>query len=195
MRGRGGRIAMLVLAGGMAAGMAGGAVSAECRQALAIGLDRSGSVDPAEHALMVEGMAAALEDPGVRSDFLALPGSPVALAIFEWSGERFQRLILDWTVIDSAAALDAVAGRLRTQSPVEAPTGTAVGSAIVYAEALLARSPGCRRLTLDLAGDGRSNAGPAPDAVRFAPAGRQGTVNAWLSGCPRAGGVNPGWPS
>ncbi|MFN0115332.1 MAG: DUF1194 domain-containing protein [Paracoccaceae bacterium] len=174
-----------------AAGMATPA-AAGCRLALAIGLDRSGSVDPDETRLMVEGMASALEDEGVRAAFLALPGSPAELAIFEWSGERYQRLVLDWTQVGTEGDLDRIALRLRTQSPVEPPTETAVGSALLYGAAKLAERPGCRRLTLDLAGDGKSNAGPPPETLDFAPAGRTATLNALVIGLPEGRGADPG---
>ncbi len=164
----------------------------DCRLALAIGLDRSGSVDAGEVRLMVEGTALALEDPLVRAAFLDLPGHPVELAVFEWSGPGYQRLLIDWTKVDSPGALDSVASSLRAEMPGSPPSETAVGSAITYAEALLDQRSGCWRLVLDLAGDGKSNAGPAPDAVPFAPGGRPGTVNALVVGIPEGRGGDPG---
>ena len=40
---------------------------AECRQALALGLDVSGSVDAREYRLQLDGVAGALDDPAVRA--------------------------------------------------------------------------------------------------------------------------------
>jgi hypothetical protein len=165
---------------------------AECRQALIIGLDRSGSVDAEEERLMVEGLARALEDDEVQNAFLALPGIPVDLSIFEWSGARYQRLILDWAPMSGHEDLDGVARRLRTMSPVDAGTETAIGSAMNYAEAKLSDRLDCAKLTLDLAGDGKSNAGPEPDAVPFRPGDRDATVNALVIGLRETDGGNPG---
>lgn len=178
-----------------------GSAAADCRLALAVGLDRSASVDADELRLMVEGTARALEDDAVRAAFLDLPAHPVDLAIFEWSGIGYQRLILDWTTVRSDAALDdaaeALRARLRPPAPGAAPADvppseTAIGSAMLYAATLLERRSGCWRRVLDLAGDGRSNAGPLPDAVPFAPGGGPATVNALVIGIPEGRGGDPG---
>jgi hypothetical protein len=47
-----------------------------------------------------------------------------------------------------------------------------------FAEAMFAAAPGCGVLTLDISGDGESNAGPAPEAVRQAPGLAGVTINA-----------------
>lgn len=144
-----------------------------CRQALALGMDVSGSVDAAEYRLQVDGLAAALQDPGVAEAFLAMPGADVMLAVFEWSGPEAQRLILPWTRIGTAADLERVAGVLRaTERGLHDPS-TAIGSAKAHGAALLAQQSGCWRPVLDLSGDGMSNTGPRPGDVR--PAGM--TVN------------------
>ena len=49
--------------------------AAACRQALAIGLDISGSVDEAEYRLQLDGLASALLNPDVQKAFLAIPGA------------------------------------------------------------------------------------------------------------------------
>ena len=56
---------------------------AACRQALALGLDVSSSVDDTEYRLQLDGLAAALLKPEVRAAFLALPDAPVRLYVFE----------------------------------------------------------------------------------------------------------------
>ena len=49
---------------------------ADCRQALALGLDVSGSVDALEYRLQLDGVAGALLDPEVIGAFLAFPDAP-----------------------------------------------------------------------------------------------------------------------
>jgi hypothetical protein len=179
-------LALCVACGGPTAGRA------DCRLALAIGLDRSASVDADEVRLMTEGTALALEDPSVRAAFLDLPGHPVDLAVFDWSGPDYQRVLVDWTTVTDVAALDRIASALRAAPPGTPPSETAVGSAILFAGALLDRRGTCWRRVLDLAGDGKSNAGPLPDGLPFAPGGRPGTVNALVVGIPEGRGGDPG---
>jgi len=54
---------------------------AGCRQALAMALDVSGSVDTREYHLQLDGLASALTDPDVQRAMLAQPGNPVYLAV------------------------------------------------------------------------------------------------------------------
>ena len=70
----------------LVAGLGASAAPAECRQALALGLDVSGSVDAGEYALQLGGLAAALESADVRAALLDIPELPVHLTVFEWSG-------------------------------------------------------------------------------------------------------------
>ena len=64
------------------------AQAAACRQALALGLDVSGSVDEAEYQLQLQGLAAALVSDDVRASLMRLPDAPVRILVFEWSGQR-----------------------------------------------------------------------------------------------------------
>ncbi len=155
---------------------------AACRQALALGLDVSGSVDAREYRLQLDGLAAALTDPEVRATLLAMPAAPVALAVYEWSGPDHQALILDWTPIDGPVALRRVAERLRGWQRAAAPETTALGQALLFGGALLARAPGCWARTLDISGDGRNNTGPRPRATRGAAVLAGVTVNALVIG-------------
>ncbi|MEM9846126.1 MAG: DUF1194 domain-containing protein, partial [Pseudomonadota bacterium] len=67
----------LLLPGFLALVVFAAAAQAGCRQALALGLDVSGSVDTREYRLQTDGLAEALRDPEVQSAFLALPSLPV----------------------------------------------------------------------------------------------------------------------
>lgn len=146
-----------------------GEAGATCRQALALGLDVSGSVDPSEYRLQREGLAAALGSPEVRAALLDVPGTFVMLAVYEWSGPGNQLMILEWTAIDSPAALDAARARIVSGERRREGSNTALGAAMAYGLGLLARVPGCWRHTLDISGDGKSNAGLAPSGVPVPP--------------------------
>lgn len=142
----------------------------QCRIALALGLDVSSSVDGGEYLLQTRGLAAALAAPEVREAFLAVPGEVVALSIYEWSGRRQQITRLDWTVIRSAADLDAIAAQLLSARRGFEQYPTALGHAIIYGAAALAHAPPCAELKLDISGDGTNNDGIPPNlAVPDAP--------------------------
>ena len=135
---------------------------AACRLALALGIDISSSVDPAEDALQRQGLARALRSDEVRQAVFALPGDTVALAVFEWSGRYQQDMILDWTQLrdpkDLAKAAAIVARSRRSYADFPTATGYALG----YAAGLLKQGPACLFRTIDLSGDGVNNDGFGP---------------------------------
>lgn len=153
---------------------------AACRQALALGLDVSGSVDAREYRLQLDGLADALEAPEIREALFAIPAAPVAVAVYEWSGPAPARDILGWTEIADEAALLAVTARLRAARRAPGDDSTALGHAMRHGAALLAARPECWRHVLDISGDGKANAGPAPRSVRSSFRGI--TVNALVVG-------------
>lgn len=160
---------------------------AACRQALVLALDVSGSVDMREYRLQLDGVAAALQDAQVRRALAALPETPVYLAVFEWSGSRFQRLLVDWTALAGDAQVDAVAGRLRATDRVVAPQATAIGAALMRAGDLLADAPACWKRTVDVSGDGKNNDWPDPQDVHAGSALAGVTVNGLVVGAESAG--------
>ena len=81
-------------------------LSAQCRQALALGMDVSGSVDSREYRLQLSGLAAALRHPEVVQLILSNPSTFVRIAIYEWSEPGHQRLLLGWTDVRSTALSD-----------------------------------------------------------------------------------------
>ncbi len=157
-------------------------LAAQCRQALALGLDVSGSVDSREYRLQLDGLAAALLRPEVQELILSNPAAPVRLAVFEWSETSFQRVLVDWTVLRSASDLQAIAQRLTATRRSSAPQGTAVGAAMQFGAGLLAAHPECWRRTLDLSGDGKHNIGPHPRLAKKALSGAGITINGLVIG-------------
>ena len=151
---------------------------ADCRQALALGLDVSGSVDAREYHLQLDGVAGALDDPLVRAAILSAPEAPVSLLVYEWSGPTDQRVIAPWRSITDGAALQEMIDRLRQVERSAASPGTALGVAMAAGAAYLAQQPNCLKHTLDISGDGTSNLGPRPRDVKQQLAGKDVTVNA-----------------
>ena len=154
-----------------------GARAEPCRQALALGLDVSGSVDAREWRLQIEGLARALDAPPVRQAFLAMDGVPVWLAVYEWAGDSAQRDLLDWRAIRTDADLDRAMAELRAVPRRPHAPGTAMGAGMAYGGQKLAQIEGCWRYTLDISADGRSNIGPRPQNVRHWPSLAHVTIN------------------
>ncbi|WP_299656574.1 DUF1194 domain-containing protein [uncultured Tateyamaria sp.] len=175
------------LIGAMFLAVVGAAADAACRQALALGLDVSGSVDAREYRLQMDGLAAALDSGRVRQALLQMPSAPVQLLVYEWSGPEDPAVILPWTAIVSAPVLDAVIGQLRATERRQASPGTALGLAMREGVAHLAQQSECWKLTLDMSGDGKSNLGVRPVDVKpeIEPTGI--TINALVIGADAPG--------
>lgn len=152
------------------------AVRAECRLALALAMDVSRSVDAKDFAIQTQGLADALEAPEIQTAFFA-PAGDVALAVYQWSGEAYQEVLVGWTEIREPADLGPVVARLRGLKPPELRLNTALGRGLEFGRDLLDTAPDCDRRVLDVAGDGRNNAGPTPERI-YALGGWEGiTVN------------------
>lgn len=177
------RARALLAAAALAAVLAAGPAQA-CRLALALALDVSSSVDSEEYALQTEGLAAALEDPEVMEAIL-LPGGPVAIAIFEWSGREQQALVSDWRVLDSPADVAALAAAVRGARRSHSEYPTALGHALAYAAELFKSAPPCANRTIDVSGDGANNDGYEPYHAYRAFDFEGVTVNALVVGGPR----------
>jgi hypothetical protein len=154
----------------------------QCRQALALGLDVSGSVDAIEYRLQLDGLARALLRPEVQAAFLAFPDAPVRLYVYEWAGFSSQRQLLPWTPVASADDLARIAATLRGHPRIEAEPATAIGQAMLYGARALSRQAGCWKRTLDLSGDGKSNTGPRPRDLKGDPRIGDLTINGLVIG-------------
>lgn len=165
---------------------------AACRQALALGLDISGSVDAQEYLLQRNGLATALGSEAVQ-DVLFMPGAaPIRLVVYEWSGPREQAVIVPWVDVVDPTALAGVIGRLQsTPRPVQSPT-TALGPAMQAGLDLLALQPDCWKRTLDLSGDGKANTGALPQTVALSEAQADVVINALVIGIAERPGGNWG---
>ena len=138
-------------------------VEAACRQALALGLDVSGSVDDLEYRLQLDGLAHALSDRQVQAALLAFPQAPVRLYVYEWSGHFEQRRLIDWTELQNVDQINAIARRLRgiDAAHINDPA-TAIGAAMLHGARALAQQEDCWQRTLDISGDGPANVGAHP---------------------------------
>ena len=159
-----------------------GSVAGQCRQALALALDVSGSVDAREYRLQLDGLALALDDAQVRAALTSNPAAPVRLLVFEWSGPEDQVVLVPWTAVTGPGVIDGIIATLRGTARREASPGTGLGTAMQRGTAELGRQGDCWRRTLDISGDGKSNLGPRPRDVKPGVAAAGVTVNGLVIG-------------
>jgi hypothetical protein len=127
--------------------------------ALAMAIDISGSIDPDEAHLQREGYVQAFRDPIIVKAILGGANGRIAVAYFEWSDSWMQKLLIDWTLLDSEATIAAFATRLE-KAPISIARRTSISGAIRYAIPLFGRSPyDAERKVLDISGDGSNNDG------------------------------------
>ena len=132
-----------------------------CEVALLLAIDVSGSVDPAEYRLQADGTADALADPDVAE---ALVQGQIALSLVHWSGTRMQDIVLPWRRMLNDAEVTRFAGAARGFDRSFDESDTAVGEALRFAAGTFGAVADCKRLVIDISGDGPQNAGaPLPE--------------------------------
>jgi hypothetical protein len=135
--------------------------------ALALAIDISGSIDPDEAKLQRQGYVMAFRDPVIVKAILGGPNGRIAVAYYEWSDSWMQKLLIDWTLLDSEQTIAAFAERL-DEAPISIARRTSISGAIRYAIPLFGRSPyEPTRKVLDISGDGSNNDGGLVTDMRY----------------------------
>lgn len=137
------------------------AAAQPCRLALLLAMDVSSSVDDTEHKLQRQGLARALLSPRVTRAIMQGPGA-VAVSVYEWSGRRQHKVILDWRLLTSHSAITAAAQQIVNTPRSHEGFPTALGYAMGFGHSHLRRAPTCDRQVIDVSGDGRNNDGFGP---------------------------------
>lgn len=133
---------------------------------LVLAADVSRSVDAQKFKLQRNGYAAALAHPRVHKAIESGPAGRIAICFVEWSGASAQAVMVDWTIVASAADALRLGERIR-DAPRPFMDRTAIGSAIDYSVRLLVNAPArSARRVIDVSGDGTSNAGRNLHAAR-----------------------------
>jgi len=133
---------------------------------LVLAVDASRSIDAYEYGLQRQGYAQALTDPALIRAITSGPTGRIALAYVEWSSIGEQATLVDWTIVDGAAAAARFAEAL-IAAPRRHMGPTAVGDAIDYAVRMFDGNGivGLRRV-IDVSGDGPNNRGRPSFAAR-----------------------------
>ncbi len=133
--------------------------SAACGLALALAVDISGSVDPAEFKIQMDGLAAGLRD-GVVADALVAENARVALV--QWTGASRQAISVPWTDLGSYEDVIALAEQISKTPRVWRNFSTAIGEALDFTFSMFDAVDNCSRKVIDVSGDGKSNEGREP---------------------------------
>jgi len=144
---------------------------------LVFAVDVSRSIDQPKFQLQREGYAAALADKRVIEAITAGRHKRIAVAFVEWSGATSQKLLIDWTVIDSADAGRKIGDQL-VELPRSFAERTSISAGIDFAMGVLARAPyQAARRTIDVSGDGTNNSGRDVTLARDEAVAQGVTIN------------------
>ncbi|MFL4468593.1 DUF1194 domain-containing protein [Tateyamaria armeniaca] len=146
-----------------------------CDLALMLAVDVSGSVDPQEYRIQMDGLAAALRD-GIVAD--ALVDQQAQVALIQWTGSSRQRQTIPWTAMRSYGDVLALADRIEADPRIWRNYSTAIGEALEVARDSFEPVAHCMRKVIDVSGDGESNEGVEPATQRSALRASDITVNA-----------------
>ena len=151
------------------------APAAACETALVLAIDVSGSVDPGEYRLQMDGLAAALRDSTVRDAMIA---AEARVAVLQWSGSSRQRVMVPWIAMTDETRVEALATQVETAPRAFRHYSTAIGEALRTAAGMLGEIAGdCERQVVDVSGDGENNEGVEVGRMRDALVRGGVTVN------------------
>ena len=130
-----------------------------CDLALALAVDVSGSVDPQEYRVQMDGLAEALRDPLISE---SLVRGQAQLMLVQWTGANRQQVTIPWTHITDFDVLAGFADQVSNDPRIWRNYSTAIGDALAFTLAEFPPVAHCKRLLIDVSGDGESNEGAEP---------------------------------
>ncbi|MBS0526584.1 MAG: DUF1194 domain-containing protein [Proteobacteria bacterium] len=158
---------------------------------LVLAVDVSRSVTEPKFRLQREGTAGALTDPAVVKAITSGPNRRIAVCVVEWATVGMQTVVVDWTVIDGAAAAHSFGDKL-TETPRSFAGSTAIGGAIDYSVRQLERAPyTSERRVIDISSDGNNNSGRSVNDARDEAVARDIVINALVILTPRGESFRP----
>jgi hypothetical protein len=144
---------------------------------LALGADVSGSVDDEEAALQRQGYIKAFQHPCVIRAILSGYHRKIAVGYYEWAGYGHNKVVVDWTLIDSPQAALAFSGEFM-KTPPETASRTSLSGAITFATSWFDQNKyNGRRKVVDLSGDGPNNWGELVTKARDRAIAQKITIN------------------
>ena len=132
---------------------------------LVLAVDASRSMEPFEQKIQRDGYIAAFRRKEVINAIREGVNGRVAITYVEWAGSTVQRIIIPWTLVDSAEAAEKLATALEQPIP-STQSRTSISGAIDFSSSLFDNNgfKGMRKV-IDISGDGANNNGrPVADA-------------------------------
>jgi len=158
---------------------------------LVLAADVSRSVTEPKFRLQREGAAAAIANPEVVAAITSGPHRRIAVCFVEWATAGQQSVVVDWTVIDSAAAARGFGDRL-VETPRSFIGSTSISGAIDFSMQQLERAPfAAERRVVDISGDGTNNSGRSVTDARDDALAKGITINALVILTPVAESFRP----
>ena len=126
-----------------------------------ISVDASGSVDPREFKLQIDGIAAAFRDPSVQRAVQSGPHGQVLASVLIWSDAAYPKYRTPWHNLHEASSFEDFAAEIE-QFKISAPGvpaigggGTNIGDGLAFAITMLEENnTPATRLVIDVSGDG-----------------------------------------
>src|SRR5258705_5209004 len=103
----------------------------------------------------------------------------IAVAMLDWSSPNYDRVVLDWTIVEDEASAAALAEKVR-RIPRTPGTRTSISGALERATLMLNESDGkivATRKVIDVSGDGPNNDGTSLQHIHDTTANNGITVN------------------
>jgi len=133
---------------------------------LVLAVDVSRSMSPRELEIQRRGYAEALTSQSVIKAIRSGLLGRIALRYMEWSGYGQQRVIVEWTLIETAEDAEKFARKLTAQFN-EALRKTSISDAIAAASLSFVNNGfSANRQVIDISGDGPNNSGAPVEIVR-----------------------------
>lgn len=131
---------------------------------LVLAIDSSGSIDPGEYRLQIEGYALALHDPRVIRAIHA--AGRVEIGVIFWADNDAPIVVLPPRRVDEGPGRDALTVDLALAGRSLGGT-TGIGRALDAAATMASEGTCADRMVIDVSGDGRESRKPRPE--RFLP--------------------------
>lgn len=144
---------------------------------LVIATDVSFSIDAEEARLQRQGIIDAFRSPEVIGAIRGGALGRIAVAYIDFSSRPFNKVVIDWQIIEDQATAYGFADRL-AQAPANRGQSTSISDALELAARLIDENEleGSRRV-IDVSGDGPNNAGQRVDIMRDAVLAKRITIN------------------
>jgi hypothetical protein len=144
---------------------------------LVLAVDVSGSIDTEEARQQRQGYVAAIADEAVVQAIRANFHRRIAVAYLEWASADYQRVVIDWTLIEDRKSAEAFATRL-VAAPPRSARWTSISAAIDWAVPMFdGNGYAGDRLVIDVSGDGPNNRGRLVTAARDEAVARGIVIN------------------